>query len=198
MNANKFFAGLRIRLHQIAFLGTAVFVMLSGSRWNDGAFEIIGALLVFAGLCLVAVAMLGRLWCMLYIGGRKTDMLVTDGPYSLSRNPLYFFSLLGAVGIGLCTKTLTVPILLFVCVYPIYGATIRAEEANLAAVHAGAYARYRCAVPRFFPMLSGFKEPGKKLVNLKVYRSHIVHAFWFIVVAAAMELRVWEARLLLW
>ena len=37
---------------------------------------------------------------MLYVGGRKNAELVTTGPYSMMRNPLYFFSLLGVAGVG--------------------------------------------------------------------------------------------------
>jgi protein-S-isoprenylcysteine O-methyltransferase Ste14 len=41
-----------------------------------------------AGWCLWPGATL-RLWSTLYIGGRKRVVLVSDGPYSLCRNPLY-------------------------------------------------------------------------------------------------------------
>src|SRR5262245_36841884 len=34
-----------------------------------------------------------RFWATLYIGGRKERELVTDGPYSLCRHPLYLGSL---------------------------------------------------------------------------------------------------------
>ena len=46
------------------------------------------------GYLAIVVAIGLRLWCTLYIGGSKSRTLVTDGPYSVSRNPLYFASIL--------------------------------------------------------------------------------------------------------
>lgn len=56
-------------------------------------------ILFLLGLLLVGVATVGRLWCSLYISGHENSELITTGPYSLSRNPLYFFSLPGFAGI---------------------------------------------------------------------------------------------------
>src|SRR5689334_20903012 len=54
-----------------------------------------------AGFLLVLVCFLGRLWSILYVGGRKNDELISIGPFSITQNPLYFFSTVGTVGIGL-------------------------------------------------------------------------------------------------
>ena len=43
------------------------------------------------GVTLAIVCIGGRLWSCLYIGSRKNRELVTTGPYSITRNPLYFF-----------------------------------------------------------------------------------------------------------
>jgi protein-S-isoprenylcysteine O-methyltransferase Ste14 len=43
-----------------------------------------------------------RLWCSLYISGYKNSQLITSGPYSLCRNPLYFFSFVGFA--ALCAR----------------------------------------------------------------------------------------------
>src|SRR6185503_11217281 len=77
----------------IALAGAALFVVTS--RWPEGGFthEIIEWIgMVFIGLCVV-----GRIWCSLYIGGRKNFELIQDGPYSLVRNPLYLFSVIAAL-----------------------------------------------------------------------------------------------------
>ena len=51
------------------------------------------------GYALIIGAALGRIWCNIYITGRKDKELCTDGPYSLCRNPLYLFSFIGVVGV---------------------------------------------------------------------------------------------------
>jgi len=40
------------------------------------------------GIGFVLICILGRLWSILYVGGRKNDELVTIGPFSMTRNPL--------------------------------------------------------------------------------------------------------------
>ena len=52
------------------------------------------------GIVLIVIGIAGRLWSTLYIGGRKSALVVADGPYSITRNPLYVFSSVAAVGVG--------------------------------------------------------------------------------------------------
>jgi len=47
------------------------------------------------GLAAIVFAIVGRAWCSLYIGGRKKAEIVSRGPYSITRNPLYVFSFFG-------------------------------------------------------------------------------------------------------
>ena len=67
----------------------------------ERTYPAIPGVMMLAGCTLVGIATVGRLWCALYIAGYKTDKLITSGPYSMCRNPLYFFSLLGGIGVGL-------------------------------------------------------------------------------------------------
>ena len=53
------------------------------------------------GYALIGVGAVGRMWCGVYIAGRKNKELCQDGPYSLCRNPLYVFSFIGTVGVAL-------------------------------------------------------------------------------------------------
>ena len=58
-----------------------------------------------AGFVCVALACLGRIWCSLFIAGHKDEVLVTTGPYAHCRHPLYSFSMVGALGLGLASKS---------------------------------------------------------------------------------------------
>lgn len=81
---------IRTRLSRVAGIIVFACVAFCGSRWALAS-PVTGAILTGLGLILVSVAACGRLWCMLYIAGYKTQKLVTAGPYSLCRNPLYLF-----------------------------------------------------------------------------------------------------------
>src|SRR5262245_50206169 len=83
------------------------------------------------GFALICLATLGRIWCGIYIAGRKNRELCQDGPYSICRNPLYLFSFFGVVGVALGAGApwvaLTAGVLF--CVY--YTLVIRSEETHL-------------------------------------------------------------------
>ena len=69
----------------------------------DGA---VHGVMMFLGVALALLCTCGRVYSTAFIGGAKNQQLVTWGPYSLCRNPLYFFSLCGAAGIGLMSGSL--------------------------------------------------------------------------------------------
>ena len=76
-------------------------------------------LLDAAALLLVATAMLGRIWCSVFIAGRKDTRLVVDGPYALCRHPLYGLSLLGGAGLGLATHSATLTVATLLLLAPV-------------------------------------------------------------------------------
>lgn len=102
-----------------------------------------------AGIGLIGTAILGRLWCTLYIGGRKSMVLVDDGPYSMCRNPLYLFSIVGAAGVGAQTGSAAPALICAIIVHAILLRTATREEHLLQAHFGQAYADYRSRVPAF-------------------------------------------------
>ncbi len=151
---------------RIALIGVVVAVaagclFVSDSLW--GRDSLMESVLTSLGQCLIMAAVLGRLWSTLYIGGRKNACLVTRGPYSLSRNPLYFFSILGAVGAGLVFGSLLVAALLGGSIYLLLDRAARDEAELLHGSFGQSYADYAERVPLLWPRLSGYEdatEPG--------------------------------------
>lgn len=143
--------------------------------------------LFLLGLVLVGIATVGRLWCSLYISGHKNAALITTGPYSLSRNPLYFFSLLGFAGIGFASETLTLGFVLIAAMLVGYPAVIRQEEAVLRERFGAAFEDYCMRVPRFLPRLSGYVEPETYVVNPRLFRRTMLDVVWFIWFVGILE-----------
>jgi protein-S-isoprenylcysteine O-methyltransferase Ste14 len=124
--------------------------------WPDGGRMDVTMRLI--GLLLIGAAVVGRCWCTLYIGGRKSSEVVSVGPYSISRNPLYIFSAFGVAGIGLQMGSLIISALLPVALLAIFVPVIIREEKLLAARFGREFEEYRAKVPRFGPRLSGWTD----------------------------------------
>lgn len=179
----------QLRTHISKGFGLLVIALLcfSESYW-DRANHYLATLMLCSGIFLVAIASAGRLWCSLYIAGYKTDRLITGGPYSMCRNPLYFFSFLGAMGVGLATETLIIPALILTAFWAYYPLVIREEEKDLAAVHTGSFSAYRHRVPRFIPNPSLLEEPEEYLVKPRIFKKHLFDVLWFAWILGVLEL----------
>lgn len=139
----------RIRHSRMAGGLLLLAMILSLPAWRSEG--LLHEALDWAGYAAVIACVLGRSWCAAYIGGRKNEELVTVGPFSVVRNPLYAFTFLGALGIGLCTATLTFTLLLPVAFALYYRVVVRREEAFLDAAFGDDYRRYAARVPRWIP-----------------------------------------------
>ena len=181
------YENLRLPVTRALAAAAIVFLTLSTSRWEDRS-VLTTTLLFFAGMVLVAIATLGRMWCSVYIAGYKDRTLIMYGPYSVSRNPLYFFSMLGALGIGCCTETFTFPVLILVAMALYYPLVIRKEERRLREYFGEAFDEYRQRVPMFFPKLALFSEPETYTVKPVAYRRHMFSALWFVWIVGLIEL----------
>jgi len=162
------------RVFAIAFF----FTVLVMESTHEGS--IISRVLFLIGLVLVGIATVGRLWCSLYISGYKGSQLITTGPYSISRNPLYFFSLLGFAGIGFTTETFTMGVALTLIILIGYPPVIEREERLLRARFGAEFDEYCALTPRLFPNLSRFSEPETYIVNPKLFRRTMGDVVWFV------------------
>jgi protein-S-isoprenylcysteine O-methyltransferase Ste14 len=169
--------------HRIAWSRAAVLFALTYAVLVPAPAAIPGTVLKlfeWVGLGLLIVTALGRLWCLSYIAGIKNEVMVTEGPYSVVRNPLYVFNFIGAVAFGLVVANPVLALLLAVGFSVFYPSVIRNEEAVLARVFGKTYARYRDSTPRWLPRWSNFHEPESWNINPRVFRGGMLDAMWFL------------------
>lgn len=140
------------------------------------------------GLFLILVCILGRTWCTLYIGGSKKRTLVTDGPYSVVRNPLYFFTAIGAAGVGAQSGSIALTGLLAAATAAVFFWVVRQEEIFLGATFPIDYAAYKALVPRFFPRPSLWREPDELLVRPHLVRRTFLDACLFLLAVPICDL----------
>ncbi|WP_421730767.1 methyltransferase family protein [Brevundimonas sp.] len=136
-------------------LGAVAFAAVTQSLGGETDFH---QGLEFAGLGAIAICIVGRAWCSLYIGGRKKAEIVDMGPYSISRNPLYVFSFFGAFGIGAQTGSLAIAVAFVVIAWLVFRATVQREEVWLAATFGETYTAYVGRTPRFWPKFSQWRD----------------------------------------
>ena len=132
------------------------------------------------GTFLIFICILGRTWCTLYIGGRKKGSLVEYGPYSVSRNPLYMFSLIGALGVGMQTGSLLATATVTAATAVIFVRLVGKEEAVLERLFGDAYRRYAAQTPRFFPKLSGWRDVEELTIKPALMRQTFIEASIFL------------------
>lgn len=104
----------------------------------------IGGGLAFGGILI-------RAWATGHI--RKNDELTISGPYSLTRNPLYFGSFVIGLGFSIAGGNLIIPGLFLACFAAIYAPVMQREMEYLAKKFPREYGSYRATVPLFFPWL---------------------------------------------
>jgi protein-S-isoprenylcysteine O-methyltransferase Ste14 len=137
---------------------------------------------------LVAVATMGRLWCGIYIFGRKNDRLCQDGPYSICRNPLYLFSFMGGAGIAMTSNriVLTIAFVAISCSY--YFLVVMSEEKRLLHFYGQEYEKYCTKTPRFMPNFRNYWSREQMEINPQVIFHAIIKNMWFFWLLFALEI----------
>jgi protein-S-isoprenylcysteine O-methyltransferase Ste14 len=158
-------------------------LLFVSTAWANEAGNFIEAF----GVSLIGAAILGRLWCTLYIGGRKSDTVVTAGPYSIMRNPLYFFSAIGALGVGAQSGSIAVALLFGILCVLAFHIVIRREEGFLAGQFGADYQDYLARAPRFWPNLRLFRDDAALTVQPKRLYATLVDGLVFFAAIPAFE-----------
>ncbi|RWM36200.1 isoprenylcysteine carboxylmethyltransferase family protein [Mesorhizobium sp.] len=143
--------------------------------------EMFGVLLIFLGV-------VGRLWATLYIGGRKSSEVVTGGPYSITRNPLYVFSTVAAAGVGAQIGSFSGIVLFALLCAGAFHIVILREEKFLKEALGAPYQAYLAKVPRFFPKLSLYDEGDTGSFKPRLLLNTLLDGLVFLVALPAFEL----------
>jgi len=123
-------------------------------------------------ICGVAIALVGLL-LRGYAAGhlRKHKQLATSGPYAFTRNPLYFGSILLALGFCVASHSAISTILLAVYLAVFYPVVIRRERTELEALYGSAFVEYALRVPAFWPRFSP-AMPSTEQFSWALYRQN--------------------------
>ncbi len=169
----------------IGILLVGAVLMLAGPIWID---EGLAEDIELAGIGLIWIGVVGRIWSTLYIGGHKSSTVIMDGPYSVMRNPLYFFSTIAAIGVGFQSGTLTAGIIFGVLCWLAFQIVTRREEKHLSGIFGAPYANYCATVPRFFPNPRLFKDQATLTISTKRMYTTLLDGLVFFVALPAFEL----------
>lgn len=153
---------IRINILRATFLLLLPLLIFTRPVWSERVNEVIE----FVGLACVIAAVLGRFWAILFIGGQRNHQVMQMGPYSICRHPLYLFSTIGVLGLGLMLGSIVLMLLLGGLTFVILSATARKEEAFLRGRFGPDYDTYAARVPMILPRLSGFQTDERITVSI--------------------------------
>ncbi|MGH6770089.1 MAG: methyltransferase family protein [Xanthobacteraceae bacterium] len=168
-----------------AIVTSIALLVVSDSSWSDSHF--LHETIEWCGIALIVVCIVGRTWCTLYIGGRKNHSLVTDGPYSISRNPLYLLSIVGAVGVGAQVGSMAIALVAGFIAWVVFVRTAMIEEASLQTIFGASYRRYLAEVPRFLPRPSLWQDRVTVQVQPKLVVTTFTDALVFLLAIPVAE-----------
>jgi protein-S-isoprenylcysteine O-methyltransferase Ste14 len=144
-----------------------------------------------AGFILVVFGCFGRIWASLYIEGNKTKNLITDGPFSMVRNPLYFFSLIMLIGFCLALKSIYLPLGLLLIFIFFHIPTIANEEKKLLKIHGKKFEKYIKTTPRLIPNIFRYKKTKsseKVLIKIRRINSVLLEIIGYLFLYTAIDI----------
>ena len=179
----------RVQLIRKAVLAAcilAVCILAAVSHTLSGEHDLHEAL-ESIGLALIGICIVGRSWCSLYIGGRKKAEIVDRGPYSITRNPLYVFSFIGAFGVGAQTGSVTIGAIFAVATFLVFLRTVGREEAWLAEHFGAPYAAYCARTPRFLPNPARWRDADELTIRPAFFVRTLRDGLVFLAAIPVME-----------
>jgi protein-S-isoprenylcysteine O-methyltransferase Ste14 len=173
----------RIRILQLGALLLAVPVFTTNPGFHGDGSDAVETI----GVALVLLCVVGRMWSVLYIGSKKNRELVTAGPYSVTRNPLYFFSMIGAVGVGLFVGSLVLAFILGGAAFFVLVVTAGREAKHLEALFGERYRDYAQKTPMFWPSPLLYRDAEEVAFSPAALRRTFLDGLVFITVLPLIE-----------
>ncbi|MDR1691458.1 MAG: isoprenylcysteine carboxylmethyltransferase family protein [Rickettsiales bacterium] len=136
---------------------------------------------------LVCFGAIGRFYSMLFIGGKKDRKIVTDGPFSVVRNPLYVCSFVALLGFLLALGRIDILVIVMVAFFFYYGDTVAREEKNLEKEFGKEYLDYKAKTPKYIPDFKLWHTPEFIQVNTKVILKYFVFLVCFLIAIPMVE-----------
>lgn len=183
--AKPFNQRLRIIALRLFFVLAFPLIIFTRSIWAGTS---VAEILEVIGVFLIVACVIGRFWAILYIGAAKNQTVMQDGPYSFCRHPLYLFSTLGTLGLGMLLGSFTLTLFLGVAVFYILTATAKREEAFLRGEFGPNYDIYAARVPRILPDLSLYQSPATVTASIPALRVTFADALVFLSFIPLVEL----------
>ena len=126
-------------------------------------------LTIVTGGAVAGLGLLIRAWAAGHI--RKFEDLATAGPYSFTRNPLYFGSFLLAAGFAIAAGVWWLAAIVAVLYLSIYYPVMRVEEGDLRSKFNGEFEDYAANVPLFVPRLTAWHKASNRF-DFQLYLKH--------------------------
>ncbi len=142
----------------------------------------------FIGYFMISLCALGRMYSTAFLGGYKNEKLVTYGIFSIVRNPLYMFSLIGMTGIAIISVHIVLIVVVPVFFAVLYYFLIKREEAFLLEAFGDEYKEYMKSTPRIIPNLKLYNAPETIEVMPKYLAKSFNDAIWWFAAFPVLEL----------
>ena len=176
----------RILYSRAAFVIMFGIVLLTRQFWGNE--NPIHEILDMLGAVLVGICAIGRVYATAFLGGFKNEDLITYGPFSVVRNPLYTCTLIGVIGVALMSNHISIMIALPAMFIFMYQGLIAREEAFLTETFGETYLAYKNSVPRLIPKVSLYNAPETVSMTPKFLKKALGDAIWWFLPLPIFEL----------
>jgi len=154
----------RGKMARVLFAPALIALLFSTPVVSDNSMQ--GLALYMVGWLFFMLYIMFRIWATLYVGGRKDSELQTTGPYSITRNPLYFGTFCLALAMACFLKSFSLIVIIFIGFVIYSRLVIKAEEGVLGDIFGEDFKKYCATTPRFFPSLKQYHSPEVITVKL--------------------------------